>query len=180
MYINNKKYNNFRNKVIKLQLFLKHKFKLNKMVLEHSVSLIQNFFRKFSMNKKNIEKSKQIKKQIKEEIPTVKIIDDLNNEVEKSEMEVRMEKMEQNFNVLLEKITNGINNEEIKKKDEKIETLNEKVKEQEKIIEEDNKVKMEMGERLQKLLITLNNYREENLRLRQVNNKKIGGLFSWW
>tara|TARA_B100000674_G_scaffold492395_1_gene512345 strand:- start:92 stop:2470 length:2379 start_codon:yes stop_codon:yes gene_type:complete len=180
MYINNKKYNNFRNKVIKLQLFLKHKFKLNKMVLEHSVSLIQNFFRKFSMNKKNIEKSKQIKKQIKEEIPTVKIIDDLNNEVEKSEMEVRMEKMEQNFNVLLEKITNGINNEEIKKKDEKIETLNEKVKEQEKRIEEDNKVKMEMGERLQKLLITLNNYREENLRLRQVNNKKIGGLFSWW
>ena len=39
---------------------------------------------------------------------------------------------------------------------------------------------MEMGKKLQDLLVTLNNFREENMKLRKIAEKKNGSFFSWF
>ena len=207
-FINRNKFIQIKNRLIKLQSFVRMISKLKLFKLKRkSISLIQKYCRIF-INKKNeirIKSIVNIQKNIRRFLcyqkykhPIIKEIDDIVeikkeipvNEVQKeiivpeNKMEERLTKMEENFTKLFEKFSMMDKPEIIKEKDQKIEKLNDKVLEQEKIIEEDQKVKMEMGEKLQDLLLTLNRMREENQQLKDLYkmrlDKKKGGFFSWF
>ena len=207
-FIIRNKFIQIKNRFIKLQSYVRMISKLQLFKLKiKSICLIQRYCRIF-INKKNeirIKSIVNIQKNIRRFLcyqkykhPIIKEIDDILdikkeipvNEVQKeikvpeNKMEERLTKMEENFTKLFEKFSMIDKPEIIKEKDQKIEKLNDKVLEQEKIIEEDQKVKMEMGEKLQDLLLTLNRMREENQQLKDLYkmrlDKKKGGFFSWF
>ena len=145
------------------------------------VVIIQRFVR----NHKPKQKPKNVYKNEPEECITeiksdvVVVETPIVKDKRMDDLEDKMSKMTKNIELLMSNFSSVEQVERIEKLEEDLSTSQDKIREQEEIIKQDEEVKKNMGQKLYDVLLSLNNAQEEIERLRKMNEKLQRKKWFW-